>query len=115
MYTFLHHPLAPTVPTSNEMPRFDHACLRVNYKEAFGGETTDVVKSKTMKAGKGGSPVKASASATVLPQNKMITFSGLQQLQKHAHTHSTHGGRDYNDWPVAPPRKLKKKKSAHLI
>ena len=98
------------------MPQFDHASLRVNYKDAFlGGESKDLGKSKTMKAGKGGSPVKASASpvkasasASVLPQNKMITFSGLQQLQKHAHTHSTRGGRDYSDWPVAPPRKLKK-------
>ena len=83
------------VSTSNEIPRFDHTSMRTNYKEAFtGGPVVKGKSSKTMKGGRG-SPVK-SVSSSVLPQNKMMTFSGL-----HKHTQSEKGGR-----PAYHPRGL---------
>ena len=72
----------------NAIPTFNPTAIRVNYREAFlgGDENGQKAKggksSKTMRGGK--RPPMKSASMTVLPQSKMLTFSGLQQLQKHS-------------------------------
>ena len=91
----------------NGIPTFNPTSMRVNYKEAFvGGGDDDGRKqvkkgksSKTMRSGKG-SPTKT-VSTSVLPQTKMITFSGLQQLRKHSQPQLP--PRDYYAYGAGPP------------
>ena len=79
---------APALIHDGGIPTFDHTSMRTNYKKAFvgggqpvAGRTAAGKNTKAMKNSRS-SPAVKSASTSVLPQNKMITFSGLQQLQK---------------------------------
>ena len=92
------------------IPTFNPAAMRVTYKDAFvGGSESGQQKgkggksSKAMKGGKG-RPTK-SASTTVLPQSKMITFSGLQQLRKQSLPQEGpyYPARDYYAYGGGPP------------
>ena len=94
----------------NAIPMFNPTS-RVTYKDAFVGGASESINKKvkggkffkTMKGGKG-APSK-SASTSVLPRAKMITFSGLQQLQKQSLPQSSpyFSARDYYAPTGGPP------------
>jgi hypothetical protein len=90
---------------NNGIPAFNPTSMRVTYKDAFVGGASENGKKvkggrffKTTKGSK--SAPSKSASTSVLPQTKMITFSGLQQLHKTSPYYST---RDYYAPRGGPP------------
>ena len=88
---------APVPHNPSEMPRFDPASMRVNYKHAFVGGVNNQSKQKSSKTLKSSSTSEIrSTSPSVMPQTKMITFSGLHQLRKHPQPMYHVPGGDYH-------------------